>query len=372
MSDPDSVIHVYNGTTHPRAVIARAVVAAVTWLSLALVGACGRTHTAAGDVSAAPRDTTEVGDATDAGSVTDTNRTMTDRIRGAFGRVGAAIGLGSRARELPPYTGTDARGIPHYARRTFTGEERRLLRDIYGIEDPNQLYVSDSTEDGLLKYDTRVKRCRTCYVNSYRVGFVSVRRPGESWEEVERRVRAMRPRDFPAAARAGSNTSTADLDPDVRADAERMLADARRAGFALRVGATYRSPEHEAYLMAIGGGRTLTLTSLHSYGRAIDVVVGDGNLRRRATRAQWIAFRRWITRYKDDEFRILGTPERTWDWRHVEMPTSAIGFRTIEAALARARACAGAAGTALGSPGRGTSPCDFAPHLPRRLAPANH
>jgi hypothetical protein len=244
--------------------------------------------------------------------------------------------------------------VPHYARHEFTDDERQLLRDAYGIEDPNRLYVSDSTEDGLLKYDTRVKRCRACYVNSYRVGFVSVRRPGESWEQAERRVRAMRPRDFSAAARASSNRSLADLDPAVRGDVERMLVDARRAGFAVRVVATYRSPEHEAYLMAIGGGRTLTLTSLHSYGRAIDIVVGDGNISRRATRQQWIAFRRWVTRYKGDTFRILGTPERTWDWRHVEMPTSSVGFRTIEAALDRARRC------------EGTS-CDFLPRLPDRL-----
>jgi hypothetical protein len=351
-------------------------VTAAVWIGLAAVaGACGRSHApsvAPSAVSSDTSDTSDVGDVTDAGAVPDASRTRLDRIRGAVGRVASALGLGSRARELPPYTGTNARGIPRYARRTFTDEERRVLRDVYGVEDPNRLYVSDSTEDGLLKYDTRVKRCRTCYVNSYRIGFISVRRPGESWEQAERRVRAMRPRDFPAAARASSNRSTADLDPDIRADVERMLADARRAGFALRVVATYRSPEHEAYLMAGGGGRTHTLTSLHSYGRAIDVVVGDGNLRRRATRAQWIAFRRWVTKYKGDDFRILGTPERTWDWRHVEMPTASIGFRTIEAALARARACAGSAETASGSPSDTVSPCDFAPHLPERVARAKH
>jgi hypothetical protein len=330
---------------------------AAAWLGVAaLAAACGRRgNTATRAVatpSAAATDTSDVGDATDAGVVTDTSRTMGGRIREALGRIATAIGRGARDGELPPYTGTDARGIPHYARHPFSDEERRLLRDTYGVEDPNRLYVSDSTEDGLLKYDTRVKRCRTCYVNSYRVGFISVRRRGESWEEAERRVRAMRPRDFTAAARASSSTSTADLDPDVRAAMEDMLASARRAGFVLRVAATYRSPEHEAYLMAIGGGRTYTLTSLHSYGRAIDVVVGDGNLSRRATRTQWIAFRRWVTAYKGDDFRILGTPERTWDWRHVEMPTASVGFRTIEAALARARAC------------RGTA-CDFTPHVPR-------
>lgn len=331
--------------------------ATTTWLAVAaLLAACGGRGNPASGAAATPptvaNDTSDVGDATDAGVVTDTSRTVAGRIRGALGRMASAIGLGARASELPHYTGTDARGIPHYARRTFTDEERRLLRDTYGVEDPNRLYVSDSTEDGLLKYDTRVKRCRTCYVNSYRIGFISVRRRGESWEEAERRVRGMRPRDFTPGARGGSNTSTADLDPDIRPDMERMLADARRAGFALRVAATYRSPEHEAYLMAIGGGRTHTLTSLHSYGRAIDIVVGDGNISRRATKTQWIAFRRWVTAYRGDDFRILGTAERTWDWRHVEMPTASVGFRTIEAALARARACGGAG-------------CDFAPRLPR-------
>jgi hypothetical protein len=352
------------------------VTAAVCIGLAAVVSACGPAHAPPASPAAArttsdgaiekadPDDTSDVGDVTDAGAVTDSSRSVLDRVRGAVGRVASAVGLGPRARELPPYTGTDPRGIPNYARRPFTDEERRLLRDAYGIENPALLYVSDSTEDGLLKYDTRAKRCRTCYVNSYRVGFISVRRPGESWEHAERRVRAMRPRDFNAAARTRGSRSTADLDPDVRDDVERMLADARRAGFALRVVATYRSPEHQAYLMAIGGGRTHTLTSLHSYGRAIDVIVGDGNLRRKATRAQWVAFRRWVSTYKGDTFRILGTPERTWDWRHVEMPTGSVGFRTIEAARARAGACAGRLSSARASRGRGARPRDDAPHQP--------
>ena len=74
--------------------------------------------------------------------------------------------------------------------------------------------LGSPTEDGLLKYDTQVKRCPTCYVNSYRVGFISIRRPVESWEELERRVHTMRRADFPAWARIPS-TSTQDLDPDV-------------------------------------------------------------------------------------------------------------------------------------------------------------
>ena len=90
------------------------------------------------------------------------------------------------------YEGVDSHGIPHYATSAdFSRDDARVLRMAYGIEDPRRLYVSDSTEEGLLKYDTQLKRCATCYVNSYRVGFVSVRRTGESWEEAERRVRGL-------------------------------------------------------------------------------------------------------------------------------------------------------------------------------------
>lgn len=253
---------------------------------------------------------------------------------------------------VPPYTGTDARGIPNYARRAFTPEERAILRNVYGVENPSHLYVSDSTDDGLLKYDPRLKSCRACYVNSYRIGFISIRRPGESWDQLERRLRAMSPSSFPSAARTGT-ASLASLDPDIRSDVEHMLADARAQGFVLRIAATYRSPEREAFLMATSHGSTHTLTSLHSYGRALDLTIGDGNLSSAATRRQWIAFRWWVTRYKNDEFRILGTPDKSWDWAHVEIPSPAIGFESIDAALARARAC------------RASGDCDFQPHLPR-------
>ena len=255
--------------------------------------------------------------------------------------------------DVPAYTGHGPEGIPNYARRAFSAADRALLRTVYGVEDPNRLYVSDSTEDGLLKYDTRVKTCATCYVNSYRVGFMSVRRPGETWEEVERRVQSTPLRSFPTAAHPASR-STADLDPAIRGDVEQMLADARRAGFVFRISATYRSAEREAYLMAEGRGRTHTLTSLHSYGRAIDIVVADGRLPHAATKASWIAFRHWVSAYRGREFRIIGTPERTWDWPHVEVPSAGIGFRTIEDALARARMCSDTAGT--------PAPCDFRPH----------
>lgn len=255
------------------------------------------------------------------------------------------------AQSVPPYTGTNERGIPNYSRRAFSGDEAQLLREVYGVENPSRLYVSDSSEDGLLKYDTEIKRCRTCYVNSYRIGFISVRRPGESWDQVERRVRATPHSTFASAVRPSTSSLSA-LDPDIRSDVVRMLEDARNIGFVFRVVAAYRSPEREAYLMSAGGGRTHTLTSLHSYGRAIDLSIGDGNLSRPVTREQWIAFRRWVTRYNGGEFRILGTPDKSWDWAHVEIPTARIGFRSIESAISQAREC------------RTTSSCDFLPHLP--------
>lgn len=53
--------------------------------------------------------------------------------------------------------------------------------------------------------------------------------------------------------------------PDVQDEVRQMLGGARRAGFHLRVVSTYRSPQQEAILMTERGGRTHTLTSLHSY-----------------------------------------------------------------------------------------------------------
>lgn len=256
-----------------------------------------------------------------------------------------------------PYTGHDAHGIPRYVRRAFTRDERTLLRQVYGVEEPNRLYVSDSTAAGLLKYDTQLKRCATCYVNSYRVGFVSIRRPGESWDQLERRVRGMKPSDFPRSAHVAT-VSVATLDPDIQHDVKQMLVDAHAAGFHTNVLATYRSPEREAYLMAIGGKRTHTLTSLHSYGRAIDISIGDGNPPHRRTRATWIAFRKWVMSYRGGEFRIIGTPAHTWDWNHVEIPSDRVGFRSIDAALARARICRNPVAS-----GAAHVTCDFQPHL---------
>jgi hypothetical protein len=268
--------------------------------------------------------------------------------------------VGQDSTQAAAYEGVDARGIPHYASVVLSSADADVLQRAYGVEDPHRLYVSDSTEEGILKYDTQRKRCLTCYVNSYRIGYVSVRRPGESWDQAERRVRATTPTYFTGGA-TPSSTSTADLDPDVRPLAEAMLRDARAAGYRLRVTATYRSPLREAYLMAEGRGRTHTLTSNHSYGRALDIVVGDGDRANARTRRDWIAFRRWVTRYRTpsgESFRVLGRLDHTWDWPHIELPSSTIGFGSIDKAIARARTCL-ATGAAV--------PCNFPPHLPAAL-----
>ena len=259
------------------------------------------------------------------------------------------------------YEGVDPRGIPHYASVELSSADADLLRRAYGIEDPHRLYVSDSTEEGNLKYDTQRKRCLTCYVNSYRIGYVSVRRPGESWDQAERRVRATTPTYFTGGT-TPSSTSTADLDPEVRPLAEAMMRDARADGFRFQVTATYRSPLREAFLLAEGRGRTHTLTSNHSYGRALDIVVDDGDRGHEQTRRDWIAFRRWVTRYRTpsgESFRVLGSLDHTWDWPHVELPSSTIGFGSIDEAIARARTCL-APGAAM--------PCNFPPHLPANLS----
>lgn len=259
------------------------------------------------------------------------------------------------------YGGVDRNGIPHYfTSLSLSAEDALVLRRAYGIEDPHRLYLSDSSGEGILKYDTQVKRCQGCYVNSFRIGFVSVRAPDESWEEAERRVRSTPPGVFTGGPTPESD-ATSDLDPDVRPVAERMLRDASAAGFRVKVTATYRSPLREAFLMAEERGRTHTLTSNHSYGRALDIVIDDGNVNEASTRRDWIAFRKWVTAYPTalrESFRILGRADQSWDWRHVELPSESIGFTTIDDAVRRGRACL--------QP-RAHVTCNFAPHLPARL-----
>jgi hypothetical protein len=232
------------------------------------------------------------------------------------------------------YAGRDERGVPRYLDRPFSREERRLLRKHFGIEEPGRLYLSDTTADAHLIYDTERDPGDERLVHSYRVGAASVRLPGESWEELERRLATMRRSDFPASARV-ADSSLASLDSAARPEFERMLAAARRAGHRLRVVETHRTAERQAYLVVAGGGLTFTATSMHSSGRAIDVQVGTGDPRHRRTRAKWIAFRRWLTAYEGGRFQLLGTPEESWDWPHIELP-GPLGYRSIEALLAAA------------------------------------
>jgi len=285
----------------------------------------------------------------------------TDANLGSRANVAAVTATSDSLRALA-YEGVNNRRIPNYATAiNLSSDDARVLRVAYGIEDPHRLYVSDSTEEGILKYDTQVKRCADCYVNSYRVGYASIRRFGESWEQAERRVRGAHAGAFRGSGNWESN-ALADLDPDVRVLSQRMLLDARSAGFNLRVIATYRSPIREAFLMAEGGGQTHTLTSNHSYGRALDIVVDDGRLSHARTRRDWISFRRWVTHYRtptDESFRILGKLDKTWDWPHVELPSSEIGFSTIEKAVRRGRACLMQGATV---------PCNFQPHLPAHIS----
>ena len=136
-------------------------------------------------------------------------------------------------REL--YAGRDDDGVPRYIQRAFSDDERRLLREQFGIEEPARLYLSDTLPGASLVYDSAVR---------------------------------------PAF--------------------ERLLASARQAGFRVRVTESRRSAERQAYLLTLDGHLTHTATSRHADGFAVDVVVDDGNLRNPVTRKHWIAFRRWV------------------------------------------------------------------------------
>ncbi|HEY7505676.1 MAG TPA: hypothetical protein VH700_16375, partial [Gemmatimonadales bacterium] len=167
------------------------------------------------------------------------------------------------------------------------------------------------------------------------MGARSVRLAGETWEELERRLATLRRSDFSESARV-ADTALASLDPEARPEFERMLAAARRAGYRVRVTETPRSAERQAYLLVSGGGLTFTATSKHSSGRAVDVVVNEGNLKHRRTRARWIAFRRWVNEYEGGRFRLIGQPDKSWDWPPIELP-GPMGYGSIEALLLAAQ-----------------------------------
>lgn len=250
------------------------------------------------------------------------------------------------------YAGRDPDGVPNYVERPFSPEERRLLRRHFGIEEPGRLYLSDSSAAAYLMYDSERDPGARRLVRTYRVGAPSIRRGGETWEQLERRLRTLAPGDFPASVRK-ADTSLASLDPAARPAFERMLREAGRAGHRVRVIESYRSSRRQAWLLVRGGGLTFTATSKHSDGRAVDLVVGDGNLRNPATRARSTEFRRWVLKFEAGRFRIIGAPGHSWDWPHVELAAGASGYGSVEALLEAARtadaACCDPPGAAVHS-----------------------
>jgi hypothetical protein len=259
--------------------------------------------------------------------------------------VDSALGIASASPTRPAaayprasYAGRDALGVPRYLQRAFSDEERELLRTQFGIEEPSRLYLSDSLQGASLTYDSDWDRGERDLVSSYRVGASSVRLPAETWEELERRLAATDPATFPRATHR-ADASLASLDPVVRPAMARLLAAARRAGFRVRVTEARRSAERQAYLLALDSRLTHTATSRHAEGFAVDVVVDDGNLANPVTRRHWIAFRRWVTATQRGAFRLIGTPDRSWDWPHIESVDGPPGFRSIEELLGAARWC---------------------------------
>ena len=249
---------------------------------------------------------------------------------GSFG--GAAAHSNVLSTRYPPlsYAGRDESGVPHYTRRPFSPSERQLLLSEFGVEHPGNLYLSDSTPDAVLLYDPERDCGGSCLVSSYRVGAPSIRRHGESWEAMEKRVMHTPLARFSRTARIPTRSLSA-LSPDARGAFDTLLTAARTAGFELRVTESYRSPERQAYLLR--RGLTYTATSLHSDRRAIDVAVGNGRLRDRKNRARWIAFRRWVESFENGRFRLIGSADSSWDWPHIELPNRGLGFGSIEELL---------------------------------------
>ncbi len=258
----------------------------------------------------------------------------------AFTLAGEEVGYtaGTAAESRHSYAGRDEDGVPRYVRRSFTSEERELLLTQFGIEEPRRLYLSDTLPTATLTYDTDWDRGDKYVVGSHRVGAPSVRRPGETWEQLEHRLAETSPFDFPPATRR-ADASLASLDATVRPVMEAMLAAARKAGYRVHVTEARRSAERQAYLMTLNGHLTYTATSRHAEGYAVDVTVDDGDIRHAATREHWIAFRRWIETTQRGVFRIIGTPGQSWDWPHIEYVGRLPGFGSIEELFGAARWC---------------------------------
>jgi hypothetical protein len=273
----------------------------------------------------------------------------------------------------PPVEGDPLSGVPADP-GALRGRDRVLLREVFGIDDPSRLYASDSGGAGVLLYRAVPPGCRDrgrtigalpaqgCRAVAVRVGLAAPRRAGETWDAFVGRVRRGGTRAFPAGAKA-YYTGLASLDPSARPAFQRLVVDARRAGFRVSVAETYRSPERQALLLARGDGRTAAATSVHSYGRAADLIVGDGRIDRAATAREWVRFRRWVVRYAGGRFRLVGTPERTWDWPHVELARPTLGYTSLPALVDAARACRARATDAAAA----ASQCTITPNLPTHL-----
>lgn len=241
----------------------------------------------------------------------------------------------------------------------LSAADRTLLRDVFGIDDVRRLYLPTTSGDALryaahppgcsdeLRVGTRRGGCRAV---SVRVGLDAPRAPDETWDAYTARVTRGGTHAWSSTGRAFYATLAA-LSPDARPAFERLLADARDAGFPVHVRETYRTPERQAAILARNDGRTTTATSAHSFGRAIDVSIGDGRIGRRSTHRTWVAFRRWVLGQQNGAFRLIGTPESTWDWPHVEYvgppgaPMPVLGYRSLDALVAAARACRTATST---------------------------
>jgi hypothetical protein len=261
-----------------------------------------------------------------------------DSAEDELGMAAGAAANEAAAYPRASYAGRNEAGIPRYLQRAFSAEERQLLREQFGIEEPSRLYLSDTLSGASLTYDSDWDRGERDLVSSYRVGAPSVRRPGETWEELERRLAETDPASFPRTTHR-ADASLASLDSVVRPAVARMLAAARRAGFRVRITEARRSAERQAYLLTLDARLTHTATSRHGEGFAVDVVVDDGNLGNPTTRRHWSAFRRWVVTTQRGAFRLIGAPERSWDWPHIEYVAGPPGFRSIEELLGTARWC---------------------------------
>jgi len=125
---------------------------------------------------------------------------------------------------------------------------------------PLHLYLSDSTKDARSN-TIRGRSVRSCYVNSYRIGFVSVRKRGETWDDLEGRVRTLTRNSFPPGSLVTSSSVQPPWTRTLSAKCKKMLTP-RGERIRRARDHDYRSPEQEALLMRTAAAAQHTLTSL--------------------------------------------------------------------------------------------------------------